>query len=138
MLGTWSLKSHVVTTAAGVRSTPYGTQPAGLLSYSADGHMQVIGAAGGRTEPRDLRPPDNERLMLYDTMFAYAGTYTVGAGEVTHHVTISWNQAWTGTEQIRAFEVQGDTLTLTTRIADPGGSSETLYTLMWERVRGPR
>jgi hypothetical protein len=36
-------------------------------------------------------------MMLYETMFAYAGTYEVEAGKVIHHVGISWNHAWTGT-----------------------------------------
>jgi hypothetical protein len=44
LLGTWKLKSHVVTTAAGVRSTPNGENPTGYLSCSGDGRMQVIGA----------------------------------------------------------------------------------------------
>jgi Lipocalin-like domain len=134
LLGTWRLKSHVVTTAAGVRSTPYGTHPTGYLSYSADGRMQVIGAANDRTAPPDPAPPEKARVMLYDTMFAYAGTYSVEAGRVIHHVEVSWNQAWTGTDQIRSFEVHGNTLTLTTRIADAAAATETHYSLVWERV----
>ena len=42
LLGTWKLKAYVVTTAAGERATPYGENPTGYLSYSADGRMQVI------------------------------------------------------------------------------------------------
>jgi hypothetical protein len=68
--------------------------------------MQAIGAANGRIVP-GAAPPDNERVALYDTMFAYAGTYSVDAGRVIHHVDISWNEAWTGTDQIRFFEVNG-------------------------------
>src|SRR5580692_12455508 len=76
LLGTWKLKSHVVTTAGGERSTPYGENPTGYLSYSADGRMQVIGAAEGRIVPTGSAPPDNERVALHNTMFAYAGTYS--------------------------------------------------------------
>src|SRR5580692_12899182 len=109
LLGTWKLKSHVVTTAAGVRSTPYGENPTGYLSYSADGRMQVIGVANGRTMPTSPIPPDSERVALHDTMFAYAGTYSVKAGKVIHHVDISWNEVWTGTVQVRLFEVNANT-----------------------------
>jgi hypothetical protein len=136
LLGTWRLKSHVVTTAAGVRSTPYGEHPTGYLSYSADGRMQVIGAANDRIAPPDPTPPHHERVMLYDTMFAYAGRYSVETGKVIHHVDISWNQVWTGTDQVRLFEVHGTTLTLTTRIMDPTNAVETHYALVWERVAG--
>jgi lipocalin-like protein len=138
LLGTWTLKSHVVTTAAGVRSTPYGENPTGYLSYSADGRMQVIGAANGRIVPADPIPPDNERVALHDTMFAYAGTYSVQAGKVIHHVDISWNEVWTGTDQIRLFEVNGNTLTLTTRVRDPASDTEAHYAVVWERVASLR
>jgi hypothetical protein len=134
LLGTWKLKSHVVTTAAGVRSTPYGENPTGYLSYSADGRMQVIGAANGRIAPAGPASPDNERVALYDTMFAYAGTYSVETGKVIHHVDISWNEAWTGTDQIRLFEVNGKTLTLSTRVTDPAGNTQADYAVVWEKV----
>src|SRR5580692_5679557 len=137
LLGTWKLKSHVVTTATGARTTPYGENPTGYLSYSADGRMQVIGAARGRTVRAGASPAEIERVALYDTMFAYAGTYSVEAGKVTHHVDISWNEAWTGTDQIRLFEVNGNTLTLTTRITDPTGGTETHYAALWEKVTSP-
>ena len=106
LLGTWKLKSHVVTTAAGVRSTPYGENPTGYLSYSADGRMQVIGAANGRILPVNPTPTDNERVALYDTMFAYAGTYSVKGAKVIHHVDTSWNETWTGTDQTRALRTR--------------------------------
>jgi len=138
LLGTWKLKSYVVTTAAGERSTPYGENPEGYLTYSADHRMQVIGAANGRTVPAGASPADKERVALYDTMFAYAGTYSVEGGKVIHHVDISWNEAWTGTEQIRLFEVNGTALTLTTSIQDPAGGAETHYAVVWEKVAGPR
>jgi hypothetical protein len=137
LLGTWRLKSYVVTTEAGERSTPYGENPTGYLSYSADGRMQVIGAASGRIVPTGLTASDNERVALYNTMFAYAGTYSVEAGKVTHHVDISWNDNWTGTDQIRFFEVSGDTLTLTTRFADPASGTEAHYAVVWEKVAIP-
>ncbi len=138
LLGTWKLKSYVVTTAAGERPTPYGRNPTGYLSYSADGRMQVIGAATGRIVPADATPPDNERVALHDTMFAYAGTYSVEADKVIHHVDISWNEVWTGTDQIRLFEVNGNSLTLTMRATDPASGTEAHYAVVWEKVASPR
>lgn len=137
LLGTWKLKSHVVTTAAGVRSTPYGESPTGYLSYGVDGRMQVIGVANRRTPPSGPSPTGDERLALYDTMFAYAGRYSIEADKVIHHVDISWNEVWTGTDQTRFFVVSGGTLTLTTRIADPTTGTESHYSVVWERVAGP-
>ena len=137
LLGTWRLRSHVVTTAAGVRSHPYGERPTGYLSYSADGRMQVIGAAQDRAIPAGPSPTQRERAALHDTLFAYAGTYTIDGGQVVHHVDISWNETWTGSDQARHFEVRGNTLTLTTRIKDPATGTETHYALVWEKLDTP-
>ena len=134
LLGTWKLKTYLVTTAAGERPTPYGDKPTGYLSYSADGRMHAIGAANGRVAPASGAPLDTERAALYDTMFAYAGTYSVEDGKVIHHVDISWNESWTGSDQIRLFEIIGDTLTVTTRITDPATGTEAHYAVVWEKV----
>jgi len=134
LLGTWKLKSYVVTTARGDRTTPYGEIPTGYLNYSADGRMQVVAAASRRIVPVGAAPTDNEKVSLYDTMFAYAGTYSVEAGKVIHHVDISWNESWTGTDQIRLFEVSGNTLTLTTLISDPASGAEAHYAVVWEKI----
>ena len=134
LLGTWKLKSYVVTTAVGVRSTPYGENPTGYLSYTADGRMQVIAAAGGRPLPAGPTPTDNERVALHSTMFAYAGTYTLEVGKVLHHVDMSWNELWTVTDQIRPFEVNGNTLTFSTRVRDHASGTEADYVVVWEKV----
>jgi Lipocalin-like domain len=100
--------------------------------------MQAIGAASGRIVPAAPTPPDHERVALHDTMFAYAGRYSVEAGKVIHHVDISWNEVWTGTDQIRVFEVNGNTLTLATHARDPASDTEAHYALVWEKVTSYR
>jgi hypothetical protein len=100
--------------------------------------MQAIGAASGRIVPSAPAPPDHERVALHDTMFAYAGRYSVEAGRVIHHVDISWNEVWTGTDQIRVFEVNGNTLTLATHARDPASDTEAHYALVWEKVTSER
>ena len=136
LCGTWKLKSHVATTDMGERTTPYGERPSGYLTYSADGRMHAIGAADGRAAPKEAATTDAERLRLYETMFAYAGTYTLEADKVTHHVDISWNHLWTGTDQIRFYELAGNTLILTTTEIDPISGTETRYAVTWEKVKG--
>jgi Lipocalin-like domain len=138
LLGTWKLKSYVVTPATGETSTPYGEHPVGYLGYSADGRMQAIGTSAGRTAPLDLAPTDEQRAALHKTMFAYAGTYSVEAGKVTHHVDISWNEVWNATDQVRFYEVNGNTLTLTSRAIDPTSGIEAQYVVVWEKVTSPR
>ena len=138
LIGTWKLKSYVTTTTTGERSTPFGEHPSGYISYSADGRMQAIGTADGRIVPQDVALADGERAILHRTMFAYAGTYSIGPDKVIHHVDISWNQIWNGTDQVRFYRLTGDTLTIT----QPRGRSEVdgregQSVLVWQKVAGP-
>jgi hypothetical protein len=96
--------------------------------------MQVIGAADGRMAPAGAEPTERERLALYDTMFAYAGTYTLRGAQVIHHVDISWNQTWTGTDQARIVDLRGPVLILTTDFTDPVSGAVTHYAVTWEKV----
>ncbi len=98
--------------------------------------MQVIGIADERVAPRGAELTDEEQLSLYKSMFAYAGTYTVEAGKVIHHVDISWNEAWTGTDQVRFYELKGNTLVITSSVTNPEGT-QTHYVVVWERLGGP-
>jgi hypothetical protein len=138
LLGTWKLTSYTMTTDAGEKSHPYGEYPIGYLSYSADGRMQVIGTRSERAAPHEPAARDEESVALYRTMFAYAGTYSIEAGKVTHHVDISWNQVWNGTDQVRSYEVNGDTLIISSRLFNPASGTEAQYVLVWEKVAGPR
>ena len=61
-----------------------------------------------RITPRDVVPTEEEGVQLLGSMVAYAGTYTLGDKQVIHHIDISWNQGWTGTDQVRFFELDGD------------------------------
>ena len=71
-------------------------------------------------------------------MTAYAGTYTLQADKVIHHVDISWNEAWTGTDQVRFFKLDGNILTITTAPnKSPMDGREGQTVLVWEKVKAP-
>jgi hypothetical protein len=138
LLGTWKLRSFVQVLEAGERIHVYGDHPDGYISYSADGRMYVIGTSDGRTTPRNESPADDELIDLHRTMFAYAGTYTVEGDTVTHLVDISWNQAWTGIEQVRSYRLEGDILTITTapdEVAIDGRKGHLVA--VWQKVKAP-
>ena len=138
LLGTWKLRSFVHVRDGGERSDRYGEHPHGYISYAADGRMSAIGTADGRKAPASAPPSDAEQVYLQQTMFAYAGTYAVDGNTVTHRVDISWNQSFTGTEQVRLYELAGDLLTITSanRFADADGHEGHLVAV-WERVAVP-
>jgi beta-glucanase (GH16 family) len=138
LLGTWKLKSFVQVLETGEHYNVYGERPDGYISYSADGRMYAIVTSDGRPKPRDENPPDDELIRLHNTMFAYAGTYTAEGDKLIHRVDISWNQSFTGTEQVRHYRLDGEILTITT--------APTTFTMdgreghlvaAWEKVKAP-
>lgn len=138
LLGTWKLKSVVhEVMATSEKVYELGEHPNGYLGYSADGRMCAILTADNRLKPLAANPTDEQRIKLHQTMSAYAGTYTLQGDKVTHHVDISWNENWTGTEQIRFFKLDGNTFTITTPpFKRPQDGREVRSVLVWEKVKG--
>jgi hypothetical protein len=87
-----------------------GADPVGFVSYGADGRVHAIVVKRDRPSPACLPPPGSEKLELFDSMLAYAGTYTLHGDHVVHHVDASWNQALTGTDLIRFYKLHGSML----------------------------
>ena len=137
ILDTWKLHSLVFeATGTGQRSSPFGDHPDGYLSYSADGRMYAIGVVEDRLKPRDLIPTDEEKVKLQGSMFAYAGTYTADGEKVVHHVDVSWNQSWTGTDLVRFYKLDGNILTITTaRAQSTFDGEEGEFVLVWQKVQ---
>jgi hypothetical protein len=137
LIGTWKLKSYVREIAAtGERDKQLGEHPEGYLGYAQDGRMYGIIVAGERVKPHEQAPTDAEALMLYRSMIAYAGTYTVEGNKVTHHVDISWNGARTGGDEVRFFTLEGDTLTIKTeRSKSPIDGRESVGIIVWQKVK---
>jgi hypothetical protein len=136
LLGTWKLQSFTtefVDTAE--KTSIFGAHPKGYLSYSADGRMYAIFSAEERRSPVDLVPTDTERIDLYNGFSAYAGTFKVRGDTVIHEVDISWNEAWTGTAQMRRFRVDGTRLTIETLLdRNPVNGRDCVSTLVWLKI----
>src|SRR5262249_16075360 len=68
-----------------------------------------------------------------------AGTYMVSGNQVVHHVDASWNESWTGTDQVRNFKFDGERLTIATAPSpSPRTGKMSVRTLVWEKVRWSR
>ena len=110
-LGTWKLVSVTFQYEdTGEKTQPYGAHPSGYLSYGADCRMYALIVGEGRKPTAGDVPTGTEKAGLYDGLVAYAGTWSIAGDQVSHHVDISWNQAWTGTTQVRQFRIDGDRL----------------------------
>ena len=78
---------------------------------------------------------DQERVDLFKTMLSYGGTYTFDGKELKIRVDISWNEIWSGTEQVRYAKLEGNRLELSTPVAPSiVDGKPTSTVLIWERL----
>ena len=135
ILGNWRMISwQVEDLASGETQDALGPNPTGYITYTRDRRVMVLVLKADRVRPTALVPTDAEKLALYDSMFAYAGTYTIDAEKVVHHIDMSWNQSWTGTNQIRFVRLAGDTLTYVGAPArNPMNGRDCVHTVVFQR-----
>jgi Lipocalin-like domain len=113
LVGTWKMVSWTrEVIATGEISDAMGPNPIGYIAYHADGRMIALVVRRDRPPLSGKTPTDEEKVRLYDTMLAYSATYTLEDDRVAHHVDAAWNPAWTGTDLIRPFRLDGDTLVI--------------------------
>jgi hypothetical protein len=130
LLGGWTLVSWTANDAEGnVLRYPMGEDALGAIIYSPDGRMSAHLAR--KPDMADAGAEDGEAPGLGDSL-AYGGVLEVDeeAGVVHHHVDIASIPSWIGTTLTRTYELDGDTLTLTTQPNGAGG----VNTLVWARV----
>jgi hypothetical protein len=113
-LGTWKLESaKMVDLATGQTTDSLGARPSGYINYGPDCRMYAILIEEGRKAPASLVPTEAERIALYGGLISYAGAYSIEGDKINHYIDASWNQAWTGTTQVRQFTIDGRTLHIT-------------------------
>ncbi len=86
------------------------------LNYDPDGRVLVLVLHGDRPSPSQRPPSEAEKIKLFDSMLAYAGTYTIQEDRVLHKLDASWNDIWINTVQTRLISLKEDRLTYTTPI----------------------
>lgn len=136
LLGSWRMISwtYEVLESGEVRDA-LGKNPRGVITYAADGRMMVLVLREDRVAPNDLVPTPEEKIGLYDSMFAYAGTYTVEDDRVFHHIDMSWNATWEGTQQVRFIDTDGRMLTYKSAPGrNPLDGRDCIHTVRFEKI----
>lgn len=109
IVGTWKLVSVVYEDAqTGERTPVLGAHPKGCQIATPEGRWLALVTAEGRRVPET----DQDRAAALRTMISYTGRYRVEDGKVITKVEAAWNEAWVGTEQVRAYRFEGDRLHL--------------------------
>lgn len=107
LAGIWKLQSWVMEDVETKEAKAvFGEQPNGYLILTREGRMMGLLTAQGRKAPQT----EAEREAAYRSMLAYSGRYRVEGDKFTTRVDVAWNEAWVGSEQSRAFKVDGTKL----------------------------
>ena len=136
LLGTWRMLSWKrVPVPSGDESDALGPSPFGYISYAPDGRLMVFVLKSGRPRPQSNPPSPKEKVALFDSLFAYVGSYEVQADRVIHTLDGSWNELWTGTTQTRLLSFDGEHLIYTTpETVDPMDGKLCTYRVEFERA----
>jgi len=133
-VGTWKLLSVSGITSTGERSeTPYGSNPVGFLTYTADGRVSALISYAGRRSLSAGGGSPQEQADAFKTFLAYAGRYTLSADKVIHHVEISSIQNYVDKDLVRTVKFQGDQIVLVTPPTRVNGKIQTME-LTWQRL----
>ena len=136
VVGSWrmlSWKRKLV--PSGEESDALGPNPFGYINYALDGRVMVFVLRSGRTQPSGKTPTAEEKIALFDSLFAYVGSYTVETDRVIHKLDGSWNELWTGSTQTRLLSFQdGKLIYLTPETVDPMDGKLCVYRVEFERV----
>jgi Lipocalin-like domain len=132
IVGTWKLASvHYEDQATKERAPVYGAHPKGIQIATPQGRWLALMTAEGRAVPKT----DDERAQALKTMIAYTGRYRVEDSKVITKVEAAWNEAWVGTEQVRAIRFDGERLYLTSPpMPHPNMNNKTVRVIVeWQR-----
>lgn len=136
LVGTWRMLSwRRRLVASGEESDALGPHPFGYINYAPDGRVMVFVLKSGRPRPMGKTPTPEEKIALFDTLFAYVGSYAVEEDRVTHKLDGSWNELWTGTTQTRFLSFEdGRLVYLTPETLDPMDGQLCVYRVEFERA----
>ena len=126
--GTWRLQTATWAFEDGESVDLYGPGPRGLSLFTADGWMSVIITGEGA-------PPLDGGTAPVPFLIAYSGRFRSEENGYVATVDVASIPAWVGTEQSRAFTIEGDIKTMVLGMpmhpAFPGRPGR--GTLIWKR-----
>jgi polyisoprenoid-binding protein YceI len=115
IVGTWSLAAADKLLPNGARVSDYGTNPRGLIIFTADGYYSVQIYRGEQTKFSSgdkLKGTSEEYKDAVLSSSVHFGRYTVDAMKhtITFQVEKSVFPNWNGSMQVRTYELKGDEL----------------------------
>jgi len=140
LYGTWKLVSlNSKLMDSGQMDQPRGKAPTGYVSFTPDGRMTGIIVNEKRPKPESAaKMTDQQRIELFKTMNAYAGTYKLEGNKLTYRYDATHNEIPVQRALVREIKIEGRKLTMVnepaTGVAD-GKQRQT--STVWEKVQAP-
>jgi len=145
LIGTWGITSYETRNVKGeLMTAPPWHYDHGTLIYDQKGRMAVQLVSdvrptfsGDLVQAVNKATPEELKTAILGYL-AYFGTYTIDEKEhtVIHHVERSTNN-YTGTAQVRSFEIKGNQLILTKLANTVQGAKQSQLSsrIVWERIK---
>jgi hypothetical protein len=134
LVGIWKLVScDIEYQESGKRQAFFGASPRGYIIFTSEGRMMMLITSEGRKPGETIE----QKAELFRTMMSYTGIYKIDGDKIITKIDISWNEAWTGTDQERFYRLNGDQLDIVTAwMPDPFHLERQILRgiLTWERV----
>src|ERR1700682_4387666 len=111
--GAWRLVSDERTLANGQKKFDFGEHGVGYLIYDPSGHMCVGLMNPERPKWTEAKKPtDQEKILLFDSFYAYCGKYEVNEREhgMMHLPELASTPDYVGSHQPRPYAFDGDRL----------------------------
>ena len=139
LYGTWklvSLNSKLIDT--GQVDQLRGKAPNGYVSFGRDGRVLGMIANEKRPKPESVaKMTDQQRIELFNTMNAYAGTYKLDGNKLTYRFDFTHNEV-TERASVREIKIEGRKLTMANEPARAVGDGKMRQTTtVWEKVQAP-
>ena len=137
LYGTWklvSLNSKVIDT--GEMRQPRGKAPNGYLSFTPDGRVTGVIASEKRPKPESVaKMTDQQRIELFNTVNAYAGTYKLDGNKLTYRYDLTHNEV-PERAAAREIKIEGRKLTMVNEPAPSAMDGKMSQTsTVWEKVQ---
>ena len=139
LYGTWklvSLNSKLIDT--GQVDQPRGKAPSGYVSFTPDGRMTGLILSEKRPKPESVaKMTDQQRIELFNTINAYAGSYKLDGNKLTYRYDLTHNEV-PERALVREIKIEGRKLTMVNEPARGVVDGKMRQTsTVWEKVQAP-
>ena len=139
LYGTWKIvsQSQKLVDTGEVRQGR-GKTPNGYVTFTPDGRVIGIILGDKRPKPESVaKITDQQRVELFNTMNAYAGTYKLEGNKLTYYYDATHNEV-IGRAAVREIKLEGRKITM---VNEPGRATSdgkmVQTTTVYEKVQAP-